>query len=116
MDDVGGVLNIDLGAARHRLFMSDEGSSVGDSVVITRNIAEIASPAKLDLTGQIFISGLAPAAVSYKAGGNFFDGVSYWTGSGKDTGSIAPTPDPAPPTPTPPDPTPLPPNNTLNTT
>src|SRR5258708_6236560 len=102
MDDVRGVLNIDLGAPRPRLFMSDEGSSVGDSVVITRNIAEIASPAKLDLTGQIFISGLAPAAVSYKAGGNFFDGVSYWTGSGKDTVSIDATvgPDAANRTPT----------------
>src|SRR5258708_14553393 len=102
MDAVGGVRNRARGAARHALFMSDEGSSVGDTVVITRNIAEIASPAKLDLTGQIFISGLAPAAVSYKAGGNFFDGVSYWTGSGKDTVSIDATvgPDAANRTPT----------------
>src|SRR5258708_16453303 len=96
MDDVRGVLNIDLGAARHRLFMSDEGSSVGDTVVITRNIAEIASPAKLDLTGQIFISGLAPAAVSYKAGGNFFAGVSYWTRPSKHTVSTDATVDPNP--------------------
>ncbi|HEX9549250.1 MAG TPA: hypothetical protein VF942_18055, partial [Acidimicrobiales bacterium] len=104
MDDVRGVLNIDLGAGRHRLFMSDEGSSVGDTVVITRTLGEIAPPdmAYLDSTAQMFVGGLAPAAISYKASGNFFDGVSYWTGSGKDTVSIDATvgPDAANRTPT----------------
>jgi Ca2+-binding RTX toxin-like protein len=38
----------------------------------------------------MFVAGLAPAAISYQAsaGGNFYDGVSYWTGSGSDTVTI----------------------------
>src|SRR5207249_6593321 len=37
---------------------------------------------------EIWITGLAPAGISYRAdslNGNFYDGVDYWTGSGNDT-------------------------------
>ncbi|TMC80709.1 MAG: hypothetical protein E6J08_09445, partial [Chloroflexi bacterium] len=85
MDDVRGALNLDLGAGRHRLFMSDEGSSDPDNVVITRNNPGVAG---LDSMAEIWVTGLAPAGISYKAAnpsGNFYDGVAYWTGSGGDT-------------------------------
>jgi len=101
LDDVRGALNIDLGAGRHRLFMSDEGSSVGDSVTITRNLAAHglnAAALGLDTAaGDIYVVGLAPGAISYKTSGNLYDGVAYWTGSGGDTVNIDATHDrPAP--------------------
>jgi len=37
MDDVRGSLNVDLGTGRHRLFMSDEASNVGDNLFLNRN-------------------------------------------------------------------------------
>ena len=63
-DDVRGVLNVDLGAGRHRVFMSDEASSHIDTVQITRNKhGEIPSTAGLaTFTGNmIYVAGLAPA-------------------------------------------------------
>src|SRR5437870_359889 len=55
---------VDLGAGRHRLFMSDEGSSDPDNVVITRNNPGVAG---LDSMAEIWVTGLAPAGISYKA-------------------------------------------------
>jgi len=87
-DDVRGALNIDLGTGRHRLFASDEGSSAPDSVSITDHLALAQAIALgLDPNAEIFVTGLAPAAISYQAAAtaNLYDGVAYWTGSGNDT-------------------------------
>src|SRR5712691_3465996 len=88
-DDVRGALNLDLGAGQHRLFISDEASSPDDIGAISRNITDLgAAGAGLDTStpGTIFVGGLAPAGISYKAtnSGNFYDGIIYWSGSGND--------------------------------
>jgi len=95
-DDVRGALNLDLGAGRHRLFISDEASSHADVGAISRNITDLgAAGAGLDTStpGTIFVGGLAPAGISYKAtnSGNFYDGIVYWTGSGNDHFNVSAT-------------------------
>ena len=40
LDDFQGALNIDLGTGRHRLFLSDEGSTNADSWAITRSLGD----------------------------------------------------------------------------
>jgi Ca2+-binding RTX toxin-like protein len=86
VDDVRGALNLDLGAGRHRLFVSDESATVGDPNIRINDTA----PATLNglaANAEIWITGLAPAGMSYKVdpSGNLYDGVAYWTGSGNDT-------------------------------
>src|SRR5260370_26515005 len=76
--------------------MSDEAPSHSDMATITRNQhGELTSTAGLAsfVGNMIYVAGLAPAAMSYQAsgGGNFYDGVSYWTGSGADTVTIEAT-------------------------
>ena len=105
LDDVNGALNLDLGTGRQRLLISDESSTVGDSasvggdgtpVVITDTAPGDAAARGLASSAEIWITGLAgqpgtypEGGISYKApGGNFFDGVEYWTGSGNDTVAI----------------------------
>jgi Ca2+-binding RTX toxin-like protein len=91
LNDVKGALNLNTGSGRHRLMISNEGSPVGATDArITDTAANLPNtPASLGLdpTAEIWISGLAPAGISYQAdrtNGNFFDGVTYWTGSGDD--------------------------------
>src|SRR5262249_4971169 len=91
LNDVRGALNLNFGSGRHRLMISNEGSQVGATDArITDTAANLPNtPASLGLapTAEIWVSGLAPAGISYqadRANGNFFDGVTYWTGSGDD--------------------------------
>ncbi len=86
LDAVRGALNIDLGTGRHRLFISDEAASVGDGSVRISDSAP-AFPSGLSPSAEIWITGLAPAGISYKVApsANLFDGVAYWSGSGTDT-------------------------------
>ncbi len=86
LDDIEGTLNIDAGIGRHLLMISDKDASVGDSdVLITdQQIAGLPST-------EISITGLAPAAITYKANptsGNFADGITIWTSAGSDTITI----------------------------
>ncbi|HEX4527586.1 MAG TPA: hypothetical protein VH108_12695 [Gaiellaceae bacterium] len=87
LDDLLGNLNIDAGAGRHRLFVSDEAAVVGDpNVSITDHPL---ATTRLPLT-EIEISGLAPAAIDYQAAtnGTFVDGITVWSGYGNDTFSV----------------------------
>jgi Ca2+-binding RTX toxin-like protein len=84
LDDFNGALNLDLGDGRHRLFISDEGTSVGDTDVVITD----ANPSAPGLSAaEIWITGLAPRGISYTVAstGDLYDGVAYWTGSGADT-------------------------------
>jgi RTX calcium-binding nonapeptide repeat (4 copies) len=88
---VGGALNLDAGTGLHRLMISNEAATVGAADArITRRAANLpgANPTALGLdpNAAIWVTGLAPAGLSYKAAptGNFFDGVTYWTGAGDD--------------------------------
>jgi Ca2+-binding RTX toxin-like protein len=104
LDDVNGALNLDVGTGRHKLMISDEAATVGDSnVMITDdNTAvadgmppESAADRGLDPNAEIFITGLAgqpdmypEGGISYMAdnpSGNFYEGIRIWTGQGDDT-------------------------------
>ena len=90
LDDFRGALNLDLGLGRHRLFISDEASTHADDYAITGSIGDARGKSTTGLVGErrdLGHAGSAPAGISYKAapGGNLFDGVVYWTGSGDDT-------------------------------
>jgi Ca2+-binding RTX toxin-like protein len=78
LDDVRGALNIDLGAGRHRLFMSDEASTHNDNWSITDTQAGT----------DIAINRIGATPITYKTSGDLYDGVVYWSGSGNDTISI----------------------------
>ncbi|WP_207493738.1 calcium-binding protein [Yoonia litorea] len=98
LNDINGVLDIVAGAGRHVLMISDEAAIAGDGtadapVVITDDRA--AALDAIDLRegdreiaadNEIYIVGLAPAAITFGAdGGDFFDGITIWTGFGDDT-------------------------------
>jgi Ca2+-binding RTX toxin-like protein len=116
VDDVNGALNLDLGTGRHRLFISDEATDVGDAapndntdgspIIISDDRPSDAAARKLVDDAEIWITGLAGNAVApgtaphagtvIQGGisftvdltGNLFDGVVVWTGSGDDTVTI----------------------------
>ncbi|MEX0958007.1 MAG: LEPR-XLL domain-containing protein [Burkholderiales bacterium] len=86
LDDIQGALNIDAGAGRHQLMVSDESATAGDTDVAISDMQPV--DADLSATAEIWITGLAPAGISFEASrtdGNFHDGISIWTGSGDDT-------------------------------
>ena len=98
LNNLTGLLNIDAGAGRHQLMISDEAAILADGTIeqralITddRTAAQAAATERgIDETfiGQtdIYIVGIAPAAIGYAADadGNFLSGVTYWTGFGDD--------------------------------
>ena len=96
---IEGMLNIEAGDGRHLLMISDEASVIGDGdaatdralITDTRTHAldtanAIGADNRLSSENEIFIVGLAPAPITYGAdgSGNFFDGITYWTGFGND--------------------------------
>ena len=83
LDDFRGTLNIDLGTGRHKLFLSDEASLLDDNWTITGN-AE-GSSLSIARAGRTSINYTFDAT----NGGNIYDGVAYWTGSGNDTVAIS---------------------------
>ncbi len=108
LDDVNGALNLDFGSGRHRLMISNEATPIGHGptganvdgvgVVITSTASHLpgGNPAALGLASnaEIFTTGLSgrpdlfpEGGISYRAAsdGNFFDGITYWTGSGDDS-------------------------------
>ena len=87
LDDFRGALNIDLGAGRQRLFISDEGSTHPDTYAITRSIADTHNygTASLAASADIYLTRAGLPGITYTTSGNLFDGVNYWTGSGADT-------------------------------
>ena len=96
LDFIRGYLNIDAGAGRHILMISDEASVVGDpNIVITDPLDPLHPLHAGHLLGtEIEISGMAPAPIGYQAAmpnGNFFDGITMWTGFGDDTVAISGT-------------------------
>ncbi len=89
LDDLRGALNIDLGAGRHELFMSDEASSHNDTWTITGSGS--GNAIAIDRTPLAPVTyGTTPITYTFDAtGGNLYDGVAYWTGSGNDTVAIS---------------------------
>ena len=88
LDDFQGALNIDFGAGdRHRLFLSDEGSSHPDDYAITDSIGDPwnKSTTQLAPNANIYVTRAGLPGISYTTSGNLYDGVNYWTGSGSDT-------------------------------
>src|SRR5574341_886302 len=78
------MLNIDAGAGRHILLVSDEAATVGDvNVLITdQPVSGTGAP-----QAEIVMVGLADGAITYKAdatSGNFASGITVWTGFGND--------------------------------
>ena len=74
LNALSGALNLDLGAGRHTLMISDEAATVGDGNV------------RLTRTGDTMsLAGLALGTITYKTSGNLADGITIWTGSGNDT-------------------------------
>jgi hypothetical protein len=96
LNDIQGALNLNTGSGTHRLMISNESSPVGaTNALITRTAAELpgGNPASLGLdpNAEIWVTGLAPAGISYQAdrtSGNFFDGITYWTSSGDDNVTV----------------------------
>ena len=88
LDLIQGTLNLAFGAGRNTLLISDEGTAIGDpSVLITDQAAAAqAVDSSLSASGEIFITGLAPAGISYSAAttGTFADGIRIWSGAGAD--------------------------------
>ena len=89
LGSIQGTLNIDAGSGRHTLMISDHTSSSGDgSVLITESYAlAAAADSSVLASAEIFITGLAPKAITYRAAadGTFADGITIWAGSGADT-------------------------------
>src|SRR5439155_706392 len=93
-----GSINIDFGAGRHRLMISNEAATAGDPSIAITDHATAASGLVGLLPGyEIYITGMAQGGtdrsqggIAYKtgAGDNFFDGIQNWTGSGNDTITI----------------------------
>ncbi|MBK8459225.1 MAG: hypothetical protein IPL43_02550 [Micropruina sp.] len=81
LDDIDGTLNLDLGAGRHTLAISDEGAPAGDAKVLITDVRAPAAArdANLALTGQNYVVGLAPAGISYQTTGSFADGIRIWS-------------------------------------
>ncbi|MDO9175671.1 MAG: FlgD immunoglobulin-like domain containing protein, partial [Actinomycetota bacterium] len=83
LDRVSGVLSIDAGSGTNGLMVSDAGSRVADTVLVTKDQ----------------ISGLAPVVINYSTtgldtlgnGGTYAGGVSIWSGYGADTVSVTST-------------------------
>ncbi len=74
LDDVDGTLNLDAGAGRHTLLISDEASRTGDgNVVVTRSLARaqqaVATALDVAAAAQIFVTGLATGAITYATTG-----------------------------------------------
>jgi hypothetical protein len=87
LDGLQGALNVDAGAGRHRLMVSDEGATAGDGDVRISDVAPIASGSGLSSTAEIWVTGLAAGGISYEASrtdGDFADGIALWTGAGAD--------------------------------
>ncbi len=86
LDAIQGTLNLSLGEGRHKLMISDEGALLGDGTETDRakitDVSQFANPT----ASEIWIVGLAPAGISYgtAGGGNLADGVTVWTGWGRD--------------------------------
>ncbi|HZB76199.1 MAG TPA: Calx-beta domain-containing protein [Solirubrobacteraceae bacterium] len=87
LDRVAGTLNLDFGAGRHTLMISDEMATAGDGNVLITDVqaAALARDPRLAANAEIWIAGLAQGAISFRTSGNFLDGISIWTGSGNDT-------------------------------
>ncbi|HEX5857107.1 MAG TPA: hypothetical protein VFY91_03265, partial [Microbacterium sp.] len=89
LDAIAGTLNLDLGAGRHTLLLSDEGAAAGDANVLITDVPSvaIARDAALAADGEIFVTGLAPAGISWRAApsGTFADGIRIWTSGSADT-------------------------------
>ncbi|HMJ89541.1 MAG TPA: calcium-binding protein, partial [Candidatus Acidoferrum sp.] len=96
LHDLDGTLNIDAGAGRHLLLISDESSMIDDDdVLITDTFATAAArpEAHPSMTGEallnaeIYIFDLATGAITFKAdaGANFAEGITIWSGFGDDT-------------------------------
>ncbi len=87
LDDIRGILNVDGGAGRQTLMISDEAAILGDAnVAITDNFTGIGLP-----SAEILVSGLAPGLITFgadKVSGNFADGITLWSGFGNDTIAI----------------------------
>src|SRR5439155_9782241 len=85
------ALNVDAGTGHDHqsLLISDAASGANHpNVLITTSYAEaFARDPSVDPLGELFVLGLGPAALSYRAapGGDFAGGVSIWTGFGDDT-------------------------------
>ena len=67
--------------------ISDEMASAGDGDVLITDVAAaaLARDPRLAPNADIWIAGLAPAAISFRASGDFLDGITIWSGSGDDT-------------------------------
>ncbi|HVZ63437.1 MAG TPA: LEPR-XLL domain-containing protein, partial [Lacunisphaera sp.] len=83
LDNVTGTLNLDAGADRNLLMVSDEASTVGDG--------SVATPV---LFTNSLIRGLAPADITYRAdasAGSFAQGITVWSGRGSDVINVTST-------------------------
>src|SRR3954451_4327588 len=88
LDGIQGALNIDAGVGANRLMVSDEAATVADTNVVITDRKPTALGGMFD-SADIWVTGLAPAGISYKAtGGDFTGGVTYWTGRGGDSIAI----------------------------
>jgi hypothetical protein len=89
LDGIRGTLNIDAGTGRHLIMISDEAAVAGDTnVLITDSYtAAIARDPNVANDSEIFVVGLSPGSITYRAddaNGDFADGVTIWTGWGDD--------------------------------
>jgi hypothetical protein len=88
LDDVLGNLNLHVGLGRHKLFISDESSVVGDGTTASPAVITDLPTTPTRLPGaEIELRGFSTGAITYQAGttGHFADGITMWTGYGADT-------------------------------
>ncbi|MGB8167836.1 MAG: calcium-binding protein, partial [Chthoniobacteraceae bacterium] len=87
LNDVKGTLNLDGGAGRQTLMISDEAATVGDTAVsITDTFTGVGLP-----NAEILVRGLAAGDITFGANqtdGNFANGITIWSGFGNDTIAI----------------------------
>jgi Ca2+-binding RTX toxin-like protein len=88
LNGIAGTLNIDAGADRNALMVSDEAAGAGDaSVLITDVLAAAAAIVpNVAANAEVFITGLAQGAITYRAAANgtFAGGITVWSGSAND--------------------------------
>ncbi|MHC4429738.1 MAG: hypothetical protein ACYS0D_14220, partial [Planctomycetota bacterium] len=91
LHDVDGMLNIDVGAGRHLLMVSDEAATIGDPDVLITDQTPIAEARDATVpAADIYMFGPATGIITYvaDADAHFAEGITIWTGFGNDVIAI----------------------------
>ncbi len=91
---INGTLNIDAGAGDNRLMISGESSTLDNSDIVISDVPLLSEPAGTEIAVRGLTGGddafgwvdRPQATITFQAaGGNFAEGVTFWSGFGDDT-------------------------------